>query len=107
MRFVDQAVQRNVNFDLAILDAYAEELKKLEYYLESKAKKHQPNYYAQLRTIPGIGLILAMTILYEIGDINWFESVQISRFIVGSLSAKLNRLTKPMAPVAIKLAMVT
>lgn len=75
-RFDDQAVQRNVNFDLAILDAYAEELKKLEYYLESKAKKHQPNYYAQLRTIPGVGLILAMTILYEIGDINRFESVQ-------------------------------
>ncbi|WP_152960852.1 transposase, partial [Pseudoalteromonas sp. P1-9] len=60
----------------AILDAYAEELKKLEYYLESKAKKHQPNYYAQLHTIPGVGLILAMTILYEIGDINRFESVQ-------------------------------
>ena len=43
MRFVDQAVQRNVNFDLANIDAYAEEL---EYYLESKATKHQPNYYA-------------------------------------------------------------
>lgn len=26
--------------------------------------------------IPGIGLILVMTILYEIGDINRFESVQ-------------------------------
>jgi transposase len=26
--------------------------------------------------VPGIGLILAMTILYEIGDINRFESVQ-------------------------------
>ena len=30
----------------------AEELKKLEYYLEGKAKQHQPNYYTQLRTIP-------------------------------------------------------
>lgn len=75
-RFDDVVVQRNVNFDLAILDAYAKELKHLEYFIEHKAKQHQPNYYAQLRTIPGIGLILAMTILYEIGDIERFESVQ-------------------------------
>ncbi|KZN58370.1 hypothetical protein N482_22560 [Pseudoalteromonas luteoviolacea NCIMB 1942] len=76
IRFEDQAVQRNMNFDLAILDAYAKELKRLEYYLEGRAKKHQPNYYAQLRTILDIGLILAMTILYEIADINSFEPVQ-------------------------------
>uniref|UniRef100_UPI00130037E4 transposase n=1 Tax=Aliidiomarina celeris TaxID=2249428 RepID=UPI00130037E4 len=29
-----------------------------------------------LKTIPGIGRILALTILYEIGDIQRFESVQ-------------------------------
>ncbi len=75
-RFEDEVVQRNVNFDIAILDSYAKELKYLEYFIERKAKQHRPDYYAQLRTIPGIGVILAMTILYEIGDIDRFESVQ-------------------------------
>ncbi|QBG34628.1 IS110 family transposase [Litorilituus sediminis] len=75
-RFEDDVVQRNINFDLAILDSYAKELKYLEYFIERKAKQHRPDYYAQLRTIPGIGIILAMTILYEIGDIDRFESVQ-------------------------------
>lgn len=75
-RFDDEVVQRNVNFDLTILDSYAKELKYLEYFIERKAKQHRPDYYAQLRTIPGIGIILAMTILYEIGDIDRFESVQ-------------------------------
>jgi len=32
--------------------------------------------YHLLQTIPGIGRILALTILYEIGDIHRFESVQ-------------------------------
>ena len=75
-RFEDDSVQRSVNFDLTILDHYAHELTNLERFLERKAQKHRPDYYAQLRTVRGIGLILAMTILYEIGDIERFESVQ-------------------------------
>lgn len=75
-RYDDPVVQRNINFDLAILDSYAQELKYLECFLERKAQQHRSDYYAQLRTVPGIGLILAMTILYEIGDIERFESVQ-------------------------------
>jgi hypothetical protein len=75
-RFDDEVVQHNVNFDIAILDCYAKELAKLEHYIERKAKEHRPDYYAQLRTIPGIGIILALTMLYEIGNIHRFESVQ-------------------------------
>lgn len=75
-RYDDPVVQRNINFDLAILDSYSQELKYLECFLERKAQQHRSDYYAQLRTVPGIGLILAMTILYEIGDIERFESVQ-------------------------------
>ncbi len=36
----------------------------------------QPAYLSILRTVPGIGKILALTILFEIGDIERFESVQ-------------------------------
>ena len=44
--------------------------------MEKQAKKHQTTYYHLLKTIPGVGRILALTILYEVGDIRRFESVQ-------------------------------
>lgn len=74
--FSDPVVQRNINFDLALLDCYQKELKQLERYIESKARQHNSSYLSALRTVPGIGQILALTILYEIGDIERFESVQ-------------------------------
>ncbi|PIP98510.1 MAG: IS110 family transposase, partial [Shewanella sp. CG18_big_fil_WC_8_21_14_2_50_42_11] len=37
---------------------------------------HNPVYLELLKTVPGIGKILSLTILYEIGDISRFESVQ-------------------------------
>jgi transposase len=44
--------------------------------MEQQAKQHQPVYWHLLKTIPGVGRILALTILYEIGDIQRFPSVQ-------------------------------
>ncbi len=40
-----------------------------------KAKNHDPQSLYLLRTIYGIGKILSLTILYEIGDINRFPRV--------------------------------
>ena len=74
--FDDPLVQRNVDLDMALLDCYAKELSKVEWLIEKQAKQHQPVYLNLLRTIPGIGRILALTILYEIGDIDRFETVQ-------------------------------
>lgn len=65
-----------VNLDMAVLECYHRELSQTEWYLEQQAKKHRPVYLNLLRTIPGIGRILALTILYEIGEINRFDSVQ-------------------------------
>lgn len=48
----------------------------MEWLLEKQAKKHQPTYYHLLKAIPGVGRILALTILYEVGDIRRFEPVQ-------------------------------
>lgn len=39
-------------------------------------KTHDPNNFFLLRSIPGVGKIIAMTILYEIQDIARFERVQ-------------------------------
>ena len=40
------------------------------------AKQHNPVHLNILQTINGIGRILALTIIYEVGDINRFPSVQ-------------------------------
>lgn len=74
--FDDPVVQRNIDLDLAILDTYAKELERVEYFIERQARQHNPVHLKLLRSIHGIGQILALTIIYEIGDINRFESVQ-------------------------------
>ena len=74
--FPDPVVQKNVDLDLAMIDYYAKELSQVEWFLEQQAKKHQPKYFYLLKTISGIGRILALTILYEVGDIHRFETVQ-------------------------------
>jgi transposase len=44
--------------------------------LVRRAKVHDPQNFKRLRTVPGIGKILAMIILYEIHDIGRFPRVQ-------------------------------
>ena len=55
---------------MAILDYYHKELKPLEHYIEQIAKQQNPVHLNILQTIIGKRLILALTIIYEIGDIN-------------------------------------
>ncbi len=74
--FSDSVVQRNIDLDITILDCYAKELSKIEWYLEQQAKLHNPTHLYLLKSVSGIGRILSLTIIYEIGDINRFESVQ-------------------------------
>ncbi len=74
--FSDRAVQKNIDLDIVILDCYAEQLGKVEWYLQQQAKQHNPKHFHLLKNVWGIGPILALTIIYEVGDINRFESVQ-------------------------------
>ena len=74
--FTDHVVQRNIDLDMAILDTYAKELSKVEWFIEQQAKQHNPKHLNLLKSVNGIGRILALTIIYEVGDINRFESVQ-------------------------------
>jgi transposase len=74
--FPDQVVQRNVDLDMVLLDCYAKELSKIEWFLEQQAKQHNPVHLHLLKSISGIGRILSLTIIYEVGDIHRFESVQ-------------------------------
>jgi len=74
--FTEQSVQKNIDLDIVILDCYAEQLSKVEWYIQQQAKQHNPVHFHLLKSVWGIGPILALTIIYEIGDINRFESVQ-------------------------------
>jgi transposase len=61
--------------DLALIDTYDQQLQSLELYIVQSAKSHDANTYYRLRSVPGIGKILSLVILYEIHDINRFEKV--------------------------------
>lgn len=74
--FTDKVVQRNIDLDMALLDCYAKELSQIEWFLEQQAKQHNPTHLHLLKSISGIGRILSLTIIYEVGEINRFESVQ-------------------------------
>lgn len=74
--FTEVAVQNNIDLDLNILDCYGEQLSKVEWYIQTQAKQHNPVHFHLLKSIHGIGKILSLTILYEIGAITRFETVQ-------------------------------
>jgi transposase len=74
--FEDRAVRQSIGLDLALLERYDELLTDLEAELVRQAKQHDPQAFALLRSIPGVGKVLALTILYEIHDITRFDRVQ-------------------------------
>jgi len=74
--FTDDSVQKSISLDLALIKEYDRLLNEIELYLTRHAKEHQPNDLFLLKTIPGVGKILALVILYEIHDINRFERGQ-------------------------------
>ena len=48
----------------------------LELTIVREAKRHDADAFHRLRSVPGIGTILSLTILYEIHDITRFDRVQ-------------------------------
>jgi transposase len=73
-RFTDPSVQKNVAVDLALIDAYDEQVGDLELYLTRAAKVDDAQAYARLRSVPGVGKVLALVLLYEIHDIRRFAA---------------------------------
>ncbi len=74
--FPNPVVQKNMDLNMALLECYAKELSKVEWFIEQQAKQHNPVHLYLLKSISGVGRILSLTIIYEIGDINRFPSVQ-------------------------------
>jgi transposase len=74
--FEDRVVRKSIAVDLGLLERYDALLTDLEGYLVHQAKSHDPQAFQLLRSIPGVGKVLALTILYEIHDIRRFDRVQ-------------------------------
>ena len=75
-RFDEPSVQKNISVDLAMIESYDRILGQLERDIIKTANQHDPVSYALLKTIPGVGRILALVMLYEIENINRFPRVQ-------------------------------
>ena len=75
-RFSDSSVRKNVEVDIHLMDCMEEEIKSLENFIIRHAKGYDPRTYYRLQTVPGIGTILALVILYEVEDIARFPTVQ-------------------------------
>jgi len=74
--FPEKSVQKNIKMDLALLKHYDTLLNDIELFLTNLAKEQQPNNLYLLLTIPGIGKILSLVMLYKIENISRFERVQ-------------------------------
>jgi transposase len=75
-RFSDSSVQKSIELDLQLIDSYDQLLADVELHILRAAREHDGKALIRLRSVPGIGQILALVILYEIHDINRFASVQ-------------------------------
>lgn len=75
-QFDDLSVRKSIELNLTLLKQYDSLLNEVELYLIRHTKEHRPNDLYLLRSIPGVGKILSMVILYEIQDISRFERVQ-------------------------------
>ena len=74
--FADPSVQKSIAVDLALIDQYDALVIDLELTIVREAKRHNADAFHRLRSVPGIGKVLALTILYEIHDITRFDRVQ-------------------------------
>jgi len=74
--FPDPCVRRSIEADLELIDHYDDLIGKIEWHVVRAGNRCDEDLLLRLRTIPGIGKILSLTILYEVHDIARFPRVQ-------------------------------
>jgi transposase len=74
-QFEEPSVRRSVEVDLTLIGGLDQQIGEVELYLVRHAKVDDPQTYARLQTIPGVGKILALIMLYEIHNIARFAGV--------------------------------
>lgn len=73
--FPDARVQKNISLDLSLIERYDELVRDVELCLVRTAKVEEAQTYYLLQTVPGIGKVLALVLLYELHDIKRFATV--------------------------------
>lgn len=74
-RFPDEQVRKRIAIDLAWIDFLDEQIADVELSLQRTVKIEDPQSYPLLQTIPGVGKILALVLLYAIHPMRRFEDV--------------------------------
>lgn len=74
--FDQEVVQMSIASDVSLLGTYDDVIRDLELYLIHEVRKDHNASFFLLRSVPGIGEILALTLLYEIHEIGRFPRVQ-------------------------------
>jgi transposase len=74
-RFDDPSVKMSATLDLDLIDKLDELIAKVELHLTRTAKVDDLQTYHRLRTIPGVGPILALVLLYEMHQVQRFDQV--------------------------------
>ncbi len=73
--FSDPYVQKSIDVDVQMLDTYEKLIRNIELQILQTARLDNPIALHLLRTIPGVGKILSLVILYEIHDISRFPEM--------------------------------
>ncbi len=73
-RFTDPSVRMNMELDLRLIDTLEELINDAELYLTRTVKVDQPQWHYPLNTLPGLGKILSLVLIYEIHDIRRFAN---------------------------------
>lgn len=74
--FQNLSVRLNVETDIAVVDALHAQITQLENYIMKHARNYDARMLYRLRTVPGIGKVLALIIMYEVLSIERFPTVQ-------------------------------
>jgi transposase len=74
-RFADAATQLSIRADLKLIDGFDQQIDDIERTVLKTAKIDDPVTLGFLRTIPGIGKILSLVMLYEIDQAKRFPEV--------------------------------
>jgi len=75
-RFEHPSTQKSIDLDLNLIGFYDEQLSKVEWHINRCAKEVDYPSLMILQSVPGIGQILSLVMLYEIHDIERFPRVQ-------------------------------
>src|SRR5262249_2038850 len=70
------AVQTSIAVDLALIGHYDHLLNDVEFSIVHTANQHEPQTLSRLQSVPGIGKILSLVLLYDIHAIDRFPRVQ-------------------------------